>query len=318
MTLERIDCRQGSDDWHRQRMGLLTASRASQLLTSGGAPRVPQHYRLADDAIEPSSRAHRQATIYATLHALDPYPVIVEPCSALTALISDGRVEPCDPPPDYLPVRKPPTPSGQREALLTHLATEWRQQWSADYGAEAAQFETGWMERGRALEPQARAAFTLETDREVSDPGFWVDADRHLGCSPDGELIDGPAEGLELKCPSEARHQQYLRAGVVPAEYWLQVQFSLWLLGWPRWWFMSYHPHWPSLILPVDPCPVTHRALDEHVPPFVADLRAWVDWARSQGVEPAERMDGAADQRWIDGARGVDSAGHAVQLEDAQ
>lgn len=274
----RLDCQQGSEEWAQARTGVLTASRVAMLLTSGGAPRMETYYRVTG-AGEPSARAHKQIAIWDTLVQYGPCPVAAS--SALSTMLERGLVEACDPPAGIKPRRKRPELSKSREALICHLAEEWQQGWSSDF-SDGESWETGWTERGRELEPQARAAFTLETDLPVRTSGFLMTEDKRCGCSPDGEP---PDSGLELKCPRARTHIAYLRANVVPPAYWLQVQFSLWLTGWPRWWFLSYHPHWPSLLLEVEPCEQTHSALDEYVPVFLAELDQLLNWARRQGVQ---------------------------------
>ena len=103
------------------------------------------------------------------------------------------------------------------------------------------------MERGTALEPEAREAYEFITDFEVVETGFILDDSEEFGCSPDGLVsTDG---GLEIKCPSDSVHVSYLRAGKVPAKYYQQVQGCLWITGREWWDFMSYHPEMPHLLV---------------------------------------------------------------------
>lgn len=103
------------------------------------------------------------------------------------------------------------------------------------------------MERGNALEPEAREAYEFITDFEVVETGFILDDSEEFGCSPDGLVsTDG---GLEIKCPSDSVHVSYLRAGKVPAKYYQQVQGCMWITGRDWWDFMSYHPEMPHLLV---------------------------------------------------------------------
>jgi putative phage-type endonuclease len=103
------------------------------------------------------------------------------------------------------------------------------------------------MERGNALEPEAREAYEFITDFEVVETGFILHDSEEFGCSPDGLVAnDG---GLEVKCPSDSVHVSYLRAGKVPAKYYQQVQGCLWITGREWWDFMSYHPEMPHLLV---------------------------------------------------------------------
>ncbi len=103
------------------------------------------------------------------------------------------------------------------------------------------------MERGTALEPEAREAYEFITDYEVQETGFILDDSEEFGCSPDG--LVGEQGGLEIKCPSTGVHVSYLRKGVVPAKYYQQVQGCMWITGRDWWDFMSYHPEMPHLLV---------------------------------------------------------------------
>jgi putative phage-type endonuclease len=103
------------------------------------------------------------------------------------------------------------------------------------------------MERGNALEPEAREAYEFITDFEVVETGFILDDSEEFGCSPDG--LVGTDGGLEIKCPSDSVHVSYLRAGKVPAKYYQQVQGCMWITGRDWWDFMSYHPEMPHLLV---------------------------------------------------------------------
>ncbi len=103
------------------------------------------------------------------------------------------------------------------------------------------------MERGTALEPEAREAYEFITDYEVVETGFILDDSEEFGCSPDG--LVGEQGGLEVKCPSTGVHVSYLRKGVVPAKYYQQVQGCMWITGREWWDFMSYHPEMPHLLV---------------------------------------------------------------------
>ena len=102
-------------------------------------------------------------------------------------------------------------------------------------------FTTPDMERGIALEDDARRTYEAETGIFVEPVGFVAHDELMAGCSPDG-LTD---EGLiEIKCPKAATHLEYLRGGL-PNDYLLQVIHGLWLTG--RAWgdFVSFHPDFP-------------------------------------------------------------------------
>jgi hypothetical protein len=58
-------------------------------------------------------------------------------------------------------------------------------------------------------------------------------------------------EGIEVKCPLIHTHVGYLLAGTLPTDYFQQVQGSMFVTGFSSWWFMSYYPAIPPLIIQV-------------------------------------------------------------------
>lgn len=106
-----------------------------------------------------------------------------------------------------------------------------------------------WMERGKVLEPEARAFYEFEREYVVQETGFLKHDDYECGVSPDGLVnLDG---GLEIKCPAPATHVKYIRAGKLPAEYKAQVMGCLWITGREWWDFLSYHPSLPPFLIRV-------------------------------------------------------------------
>lgn len=128
--------------------------------------------------------------------------------------------------------------SAARRNLRVRLALERLTGTSQESGFISAD-----MERGTALEPEAIAAYELQTSAMVVPVGFMEHDDLAAGCSPDG-LVD--ADGLvEVKCPRSANHYDYLK-GEIPDEYWKQITHNLWISG--RAWadFVSYDPRFPE------------------------------------------------------------------------
>ncbi len=123
------------------------------------------------------------------------------------------------------------------------------------------------LENGRILEEYARPAFALETGKQVSQVAFIEGDDSRIGCSPDGVLADELA-GLEIKCPKMESHFRYLLDGVVPPDYVLQVQFSLYVTQWPAWYFMSFRRTLPPLIIKVLPDEKIQASIKESLDAF--------------------------------------------------
>ena len=115
--------------------------------------------------------------------------------------------------------------------LLSKKTTENYQSWD--------------MQRGQQLEPEARMAYELKFGVATDSVGFVKHPSvPRFGASPDAYVGDDGI--LEIKCPKAANHMDYLLAGVVPAEYRLQILAELACTG--RKWadFVSYHPDMPA------------------------------------------------------------------------
>ena len=115
-------------------------------------------------------------------------------------------------------------------------------------GVDKGNFQSAAMARGTEQEPEARAYFELVMGVEVEQVGFILDDSRLYGCSPDGIFGD---TGLEAKCPLIHTHIGYLLAGVLPSDYFQQVHGIMLILGVNHYWFLSYYPGLPALILDV-------------------------------------------------------------------
>ena len=98
-------------------------------------------------------------------------------------------------------------------------------------------------EWGKDHEDQARAFFELELDVDVDVPAFiYKDATKRFGASPDG-LITGKKIGLELKCPFTSKvHVEFICCDKIKPEYIEQCQYSMWVTGYDGWYFASYDP----------------------------------------------------------------------------
>ncbi len=102
-------------------------------------------------------------------------------------------------------------------------------------------FYNSFMERGNELEDEARAAYQVHTFEPVEQVGFVLIDDKDYGYSPDG--LVGKDGQIEIKCPSQAVHTEYLYNDELPSDYKAQVQGGLLVTG--RDWcdFVSYHPN---------------------------------------------------------------------------
>lgn len=153
-----------------------------------------------------------------------------------------------------------------------------------------------WTERGHELEAEAADYFRLQMDLEPVACGFIEGNDGHTGCSPDWVITEYPPYGpygVELKCPKRSTHIGFLldyrqcRLGTCPAKYMPQVQFSLWVTMFPAWYFMSYYPGLPPVLVKMLPDERWQTALDEHVPTFIEEMLDKRQELLALGVVPA-------------------------------
>lgn len=106
------------------------------------------------------------------------------------------------------------------------------------------------VQRGNALESEAREFYEGETGHFATEIGFITDDDEIGGCSPDGVIYNAEGDashGLEIKCPIPETHMKWLLAGELPDEHKCQVHGSMAVSGLYRWDFLSYCPGLPPL-----------------------------------------------------------------------
>lgn len=127
-------------------------------------------------------------------------------------------------------------------------------------------YVSGYMERGRVLEDEARLEYEFENDVEVVQVGLIVN--HGAGYSPDG-LIE-PDGALEIKCPKSSTHVKWLLDGKLPFEHKPQVHGALYVgqLEWLD--FVSYCPGYPTLTIRVTPDEYTAKVADA-LDRFIAD-----------------------------------------------
>lgn len=95
-------------------------------------------------------------------------------------------------------------------------------------GCPTDTFVNAAMQWGTDQEPAARAFFAELNEVEVVEVGFMDHpAIPYVGCSPDGLIAhDGL---LEIKCPTRRAFLETMLSGEPPKNYFLQVQFQLWV-----------------------------------------------------------------------------------------
>lgn len=184
------------------------------------------------------------------------------------------------------PLGKIKTGDGPKTYLMQVLAERW-------IGGPLPSAQGVWdLDQGQYLEEIARPAFALETNLEIEQVGCIVTDDGRASCSPDG-VVRGQEIGLELKCPRLDKHLRYLLDGIVPPDYVLQLQFSLYVTGWKKWYFCSFRRNFPPLIIIVEPDEKIQAAIAEAMDTFYAQLdEAMAKMIRLNGGPPNPRHRG--------------------------
>lgn len=131
------------------------------------------------------------------------------------------------------------------------------------------------LEWGKENEPAARTAYSFMTGEAVHEiPFIYADHSMRCGISPDGIVNDA---GLEIKCPFTSMvHCDTLVNDAIKDEYFLQMQFSMFVTGAQYWEFMSYDPRMPAhlmtKIIKVNRCEKTQDKIAESVREFITDM----------------------------------------------
>jgi hypothetical protein len=212
MTLHLLpDLLQGSDEWHTQRRGIVTASVVGKLITIGAPDALSVHCSTchATPGNQCVSMARKVPAPIKTPH---------DARVASTAVLS----------PVY-EVADNDTSRGLTATLAAERITGWTE--------ETAMTPDMW--RGVEHEPFARAKYA-EHYAPVSEIGFMLREEDgwRLGYSPDG--LVGEQGLIEIKCPRAKTHVNTILADQVPAQYMPQCQAGLLVSG--RAWidFVSY------------------------------------------------------------------------------
>ena len=157
-------------------------------------------------------------------------------------------------------------PSSSAASYRTQLLAEWVQGYPIDWSGQS-QF----MERGTDLEPEARAAYELETDADVTTVGLCVRDDGLFAGSPDG--LVGDDGGLEIKCAALHTHIGYmLDPSSLAAEYRGQPQALMYLTGRAWWDLWAYHPELPAVRVRIERDPEYVAAFAPALDAFIAEL----------------------------------------------
>ena len=136
------------------------------------------------------------------------------------------------------------------------------------YGQYAGSEYTSYaMQRGHEMEPKARTAFEIVTGLPVQTVGIvFEDEQRKWACSPDG-MMEGT--GLEIFCPDAPNAVRCFRNpenALSIAGKFQQIQMSLMITGFEKWYFEVYYP---------GPLPLIQEIYRDEV--FIGKLRTELD-----------------------------------------
>jgi hypothetical protein len=113
-------------------------------------------------------------------------------------------------------------------------------------------YSNGAMERGKAMEAEARDYYAFMKDCDPVQVGFVRngDGDNLYGCSPDALVGDDGL--LEIKTAKPDVLIEWIERGTLPPEHRSQVQGQMW--GCEREWcdFIGYWPRMPKFIIHVE------------------------------------------------------------------
>jgi hypothetical protein len=156
------------------------------------------------------------------------------------------------------------------ETPKSYLAKKVAEKLTGDYMDGLSTFD---MEQGTILEEEARPWLALELDQGIEKVGLITRKEGRCGCSPDGIIWkDQGHVGVEIKCPKASTHAKYLLAGELPKEYAAQVHGSMYVTGFAKWFFVSYHRKMPKLVLLVERDEAIQERIHEAVTKFIAEM----------------------------------------------
>lgn len=146
------------------------------------------------------------------------------------------------------------------------------------------------MQRGKDLEPQARAMYSFQTGYDVEE----IDLVRHpeiegSHCSPDG--LCGDTGLVEIKCCGDARHHEILTGAEPESKYIKQCLWQMACTG-RQWCDLAYfNPDWPAemqlVVRRIDRDAGTIAELEAEVSTFLAEVEATVADLRDRYLREA-------------------------------
>jgi len=150
-------------------------------------------------------------------------------------------------------------------------------------GEPMESFTNAHMERGKAMEDEARDLYSFMTDSDPLRVGFVTNG--KAGASPDSLI--GDRGGLEIKTKLPHLLIDLLLKGEMPPEHKAQVQGCMWIAEREWWDFAAYWPKLPLFTKRIIRDDTYIRTIADAVDQFNDELDATV--ARLRAMETTER-----------------------------
>jgi hypothetical protein len=150
-------------------------------------------------------------------------------------------------------------------------------------GEPMESFTNAHMERGKAMEDEARDLYSFMTDSDPLRVGFVTNG--KAGASPDSLI--GERGGLEIKTKLPHLLIDLLLKGEMPPEHKAQVQGCMWIAEREWWDFAAYWPKLPLFTKRIIRDDTYIRTIADAVNQFNDELDATV--ARLRAMETTER-----------------------------
>lgn len=197
---------QGTPEWHRMRTGVITASRAKDLVATGGLAPFPDDVEIIKDG--------RQNTV------------------TFGGKTFTGTKAECV---SFVRHALPPLPSDARNTYMLELIAEI----ATGQPKEVGRFKT--TEWGINFEDIARQMVAFHLGQDIHQvPFVYGDESMRYGCSPDGIADDS---GVEIKVPwCSDIYLDFVLNGKIKPEYVEQVQFCMYVTNCDHWTFANYDP----------------------------------------------------------------------------
>jgi len=136
-------------------------------------------------------------------------------------------------------------------------------------------FQSDAMRRGVELESKAIDHFCFLKNKTVESVGLITGDIEHTHVSPDG-IIVGEKAGLEVKCPLLSTYGKY-KNGKIPIHIIRQVQYSMFITRWSKWYLFIFHPDTPCLTLPIVADNTMHKLFNEKIEQFNRIIKEWTN-----------------------------------------